>query len=444
MLALTKRSQVAPIFWSVPRQSLWAESLDLLARENKVLLVVSAGNQNLGTGNNARDAEEVLKNYPHYLFDPESGLCEPATAAIALTVGGIAQYEEPEARRGPRQESLVRTIARAGEPLPITRTGPGIDSAIKPEFVAYGGNSVFDGFGSTCRTIRNDPGVAVMSFSLQPIESLFSFDVGTSFAAPLVARIAALVWDRLRDALNEEPDPNLVRAVLATSASVPQSLYDRIHPLRGDSGVRQVCGYGAIDEDLVLHSGDRRVTLVAQGSMAVDSFHLYEVPAIEEFRHAPGQKRIVVSMAFDPPVRKRRMEYLGIKMTSALIRGKSIDEIVEAYRAMTADENAAVRGHGIEIPKALKAPYLCTLKPGTTELSNSTLQRSEWSFLRGKRDYGENWYLLVRAIRNWAPAEITHQDFGLAVTLEADEPRLYTLVRQRIELRQQQRARVRP
>jgi hypothetical protein len=42
------------------RQSIWAECLDLLARELKVLLVVSAGNHSLGLGHNARDAEQAL------------------------------------------------------------------------------------------------------------------------------------------------------------------------------------------------------------------------------------------------------------------------------------------------------------------------------------------------------------------------------------------------
>jgi|SRR5271157_6206660 len=91
---------------------------------------VSAGNQYLGTGNNARDAEEVLANYPDYLFEPDCGLCDPATAAIALTVGGIAQHDEPEVRRGNREESIVRSVASRGEPLPTTRIGPGLDSAI--------------------------------------------------------------------------------------------------------------------------------------------------------------------------------------------------------------------------------------------------------------------------------------------------------------------------
>jgi hypothetical protein len=349
------------------RQSIWAECLDILDREEKVLLVVSAGNQRLGTGRNARDAEEVLANYPNYLFEPECGLCDPATAAIAVTVGGIAQHDEPEVRRGAKEESIVRTVAKFDEPVPTTRIGPGLDSAIKPDFVAYSGNWTFDGFGSSYRTIRDDPGVAVMSLSHQPTESLFSFDVGTSYGAPLVARLGALVRDRLGEALGEEPDPNLIRSVLATAAAVPEALHDRIEPLRGMEGVLQVCGYGLIDEDHALHSGDRRVTLVAQSSIPVDSFQLYEVPVPEEFRKARGKKRIIVSLAFDPPVRRRRAQYLGVEMNYALIRGKTIDEIVEAHRALSAEEQASVRRGEIAMPKALQSPYRCEL--GATRLT---------------------------------------------------------------------------
>jgi hypothetical protein len=433
-----------PWFRDNDRQSLWAESLDVLAREEKVLLVVAAGNQHLGTGHNAREAEEVLTNYPNYLFDRECGLCEPATAAIPLTVGGITQHDVPEVRIGRKEGDIVRTIAQPGEPLPTTRVGPGLNSSIKPEFVAYAGNWAFDGFGSTYRSIRADPGVAVMSLSHEPLETLFSFDVGTSFGAPLVARLGAMVWDRLRDSLGEEPDPNLVRAVLPTAAAVPQAVLDRIEPLRGEDGVRQVCGYGLVDEDLALHSGDRRVTLVAQASIPVDSFQLYEVPVPEEFRQALGKKRVVVSLAFDPPVRRRRAEYLGVDMSYALIRGKSVDEIIAAYRALTPEENAALRRKEITVPGALQSPYRCDLKPGPQTLQGSTLQRSEWTFQRQQQDYGESWYLLVRAERNWAPAAVTNQDFGLAVCLEAREPHLYNLVRHRVQVRLQQRARVRP
>ncbi len=262
--------------------------------------------------------------------------------------------------------------------------------------------------------------------------------------ALLVARLGATVWDRLREVLGEEPDPNLVRAVLATAAAVPQALREKIEPLRGEDGVVQVCGYGMIDEDHALHTGDRRVTLVAQSSIPVDSFQLYEVPVPHEFRRAPGKKRVCVSLAFDPPVRRRRAQYLGVEMSYQLIRGKSVDEIVDAYRAMTAAEQDAVRRRGIRMPRALQAPYRCDLKPGPQALKTSTLQRSDWTFQREHNDYGESWYVLVRASRNWAPADVTSQDFGIAVCLEAEEPRLYSLVRQRVQVRIQQRARLRP
>jgi hypothetical protein len=392
------------------RQSTWAECLDLLARELKVLLVVSGGNHNLGLGHNARDSEQVLTQYPNYLFEPECGLCDPATAAIPVTVGGVSEYAETGVRRGGSADNLFRVIANHGEPTPTTRIGPGLNGAVKPEFVAHAGNFCFDGFGSTCRTIRDDSGLAVMSFSSRPTETFFAFDVGTSFAAPLVARTGAQVWHRVREALGEEPDPNLVRAVLATSASIPSSLRDRILPFGEERGIRHVCGYGRLDEDLALHSGDRRVTLVAQDRIRIDSFRIYEIPAPEEFRRAPGQKRVIVALAYDPPVRRRRAKYLGVEMNVLLIRGKTVDDIVEAYRQVTREEREAAERSERNLPPALRPPYKCSLEPGPTVLDTSTLQRSEWVFQRENQDYGDSLYLLVRAERNWAPAEIAEQD----------------------------------
>jgi hypothetical protein len=424
------------------RQSIWAECLDLLARELKVLLVVSAGNHELGWGSNAQDAEQALADYPNYLLHQDCGLCDPATAAIVVTVGGIAKYDAPKVRRGSTEDNLFRVIAGAREPTPTSRTGPGLNDSFKPEFVAHAGNLCFDGFGSTFRTTRDDHGLTVMSLSNRPTESLFAFDIGTSFAAPIVARAAALLWPGLREALKEEPDPNLVRAVLANAASVPDALRERLVPLGDEQAVCRVCGYGEIDEEFATDSGDRRVTLVAQGRIKLDSFHLYEVPALAEYRNAKGPKRVIVSLAFDPPVRRRRAQYLGVGMTYLLIRGKTMEEIVEAYRAVTQQERESAKRDDRKLPAAFQSPYKCPLEPTVTALETSTLQRSEWTFQRESKDYGDSWYLLVRAERTWAPPEMTEQDFGIAVTLEADEPRLYTLIRQRVEARVQQRARV--
>lgn len=422
-------------------QSIWAECLDVLARELHVLLVVSAGNQGLGWGDSTRDAEAVLRDYPAYLFEEDCGLCEPATAAIALTVGGITERDQPEVPPPAREGDLIQAIAGPMEPTPTTRIGPGLNGGIKPEFVAHAGNLTFEGAGSA-RSTRANRGVAVMSLSHRPVQTPFTFDVGTSFAAPQVARIASLVWKSLSDYLGEDPHPNLVRAVLASAANVPNPLRDLIEPLRGKAGVRQVCGYGMIDEDLALNSGDRRATLVAQDQVLIDAFRIYEVPAPDEFRQTPGSKKVIVALAYDPPVRRRRADYLGVKMSATLIRGKTLAEVVDAYRAVTDTEREAVALGQATLQGAFQAPFKCNLQPGVTSLASSTLQRSEWTFTQ-REHYGATWYLVVRAQRTWAPAEITHQDFAVAVTLEASEPELYNLIQQRIRVRQQQRARTR-
>jgi hypothetical protein len=74
-------------------------------------------------------------------------------------------------------------------------------------------------------------------------------------------------------------------------------------------------------------------------------------------------------------------------------------------------------------------------------VETSTLQRREWSFSRTDDKYGDTYYLMIQARRNWAPAEITTQDFGLAVTIAADEPRLYNQIQQRVRARERVRRR---
>lgn len=74
-------------------------------------------------------------------------------------------------------------------------------------------------------------------------------------------------------------------------------------------------------------------------------------------------------------------------------------------------------------------------------IETSTLQRREWTFTRTADNYGGTYYLMIRAKRNWAPPEITAQDFGLAVTLTAAAPQLYNQIQQRVRARERVRRR---
>ena len=340
------------------RQTLWAECLDTLARESKVLFVVSAGNNLHVAADTPQDAEAVLAGYPNYLFETDCALSDPATAAIPITVGAIAEFAAPAVRIGALANDLTQPIANANEPSPFTRVGPGINNAIKPDLVHFGGNLRFDGTGNTFRRIRTenpDAGTAVMSFSHEPLQQMFAYRVGTSQAAPRVSRIAAMVWRQLSEIITDV-DPNLVRAVLANSAYFPDGSGTRIDTLQDKDRLRRVMGYGLPDEDVCLQSGDRRVTLVAQESLGLDTLALYEVPIPDEFRQADGRKRIIVALAFDPPVRRRRAEYIGVGMGMNLFRGRSPEEIIESYRNVTKEERKSA-------PKALAGSFSETLSP---------------------------------------------------------------------------------
>lgn len=414
------------------KQSTWAEALDLIAREEQVLLVVSAGNNLTLLTSDAREAEKVLKNHPRQLQTDDARLAEPATAAIAVTVGALVEHEVPGTRRGAGAGDIIRPLGRVAEPSPFTRVGPGLARAVKPEFVEVGGNLVWEGTASTHRRIRQEEAVSVMSFDREHTKQLFAFDSGTSYAAPRVARIAAGLWHKLRADLGTDPHPNLVRAVLATAAFVPAASRTLIESKINRDAVMHVCGYGQVDEDLAMTSSDRRVTLVAQGALKLDHFRIYEIPTPTEFKKAAGEKRITVALAFDPPVRRRRQDYLGVRMDFMLIRGKTPAEISEAYSKVTDEEDPE---------GAFGSPFRVKIEPPQTKGSaKGTLQRGEFRFKREQKDYGETFHLVVRASRRWAPPEIEDQKFAVAVALEADEPQLYARLKARLRARARARA----
>lgn len=417
----------------VDRQTVWAESMDILARKLKVVLVISAGNLLEIFGMGTQDAEMLVRDYPNHLLAESARLNDPSTSAIAVTVGSLAEHDVVALRRGTTANDIARAIARTDHPSPFTRCGHGVNGAIKPEFVEYGGNAVFAGTGNL-RRISKDAGTSVMSLSNKPLEQLFRFDVGTSLAAPLVARTAALVWSELQNLLSHEPHPNLVRAVLASAAIIPPQITALFQG--NEDAAYKVAGYGRISPENALTSSDHRVTMIAQGTIGIDTFAVYAVPITDEFIGAHGKKRIRVALAFDPPVRRRRMDYLGVVMNFQMIRGKTLAEVIAAFEAVGPDEDAEGA-----IPQPYNIPFEPKGRPRKSAYrrNTSTLQVGCFEFERGAARYDDTYWLLVRSQRKWAPVELERQDYAVAVTLEAYEDELYNS----ISLRLQQRTRVR-
>jgi hypothetical protein len=398
------------------------EVLDELARELDIVIVVPTGNApvyrdaELTAGHHAKD------DYPHYLSDPSHRLAEPGPAALALTVGAIAHSDAPAEHNPPRLGN--EAIAGVGELAPFSRTGPGVGTHIgrinKPDLVHDGGNWVLD---DTNQVVLEDAGVAVISTALDPFGRLFRACCGTSFAVPAVARCAA-------DVLHAYPraSANLIRVLVVSSAEEPlgASRFEDKDPTR-----RRFYGAGRPDRTRAISSGARRVTMTYDGVMDVDTVAIHPVPIPEAFAAGRSStRRIQVALAFDPPVRRQRREYLAGTMQIDLYRAVDLDELADIVIKQDPDDPA---------PVIKDRRRVSNLNPGVDSVRHGTLHVRTWAPKQLNIDDSDTYYLVVTHKANgWArTSEYARQRYALAVTLQ-DEARvnldLYALVTQRVRV----------
>ncbi|MFP5237642.1 MAG: S8 family peptidase [Acidobacteriota bacterium] len=392
----------------------WTAILDELARELDVLFVVSAGNHRHIP---ASHPEEHHTDYPAYLTGGENRVFEPATAANALTVGAVA-HAAAVGDNGPGFVSL-RPIANVGEPAPFTCAGPGVNRGIKPELCDDGGNVLYDG---AIQDIVGRPESEILTTHHQYLNRLFTTARGTSYAAPLVSHKAALVLQAFPAA-----SANLLRALLASSAQIPEPSLARLRGVSLET-LCHVCGYGIANPAFAATSDENRVVLYADTEIGMDRLFVYEIPIPTEYAETRGERQIRVTLAFDPPTRHTRVDYLGVEMSFRLIRGKPLEWVREHYRK----RNKKVEG----AHPTLESRYDCDFDIGSTIRERGTLQRGTFIMKRNPSpDYGETYYLVVRCERQWYPDEFATQRFAVVVQMSHSEDiRLYERVRDRVRV----------
>jgi hypothetical protein len=403
------------------------EMLDDLAAELDIVIIVPTGNVTVHLDGRVESGDHARDGYPNYLLDPEHRLSEPGPAALALTVGAIAHSDAPAERDPPRLGN--QAIAGIGHLAPFSRTGPGVgpgnERVNKPDLVDEGGNWVLDDTG---QVIREDPGVAVISTALEPSGRLFRACCGTSFAAPAVARCAA-------DVLHQYPgaSANLIRALVASSAREPSGALGIDEPAR-----RHLYGIGQPDSARAVSSGGPRVTMTFDGAMDVDTAVIHPVPVPGLFAAGRSRtRRLRIALAYDPPVRRQRREYLAGTMQLDLYRNIGLEELAEIVARQNPEDPA---------PLVRDRRRVAGLRPGVSSVRYSTLHMREWAPLQLNVDDGDTYYLVAtHRTQVWARnSEYASQRYALAVTLE-DQARLdldlYALVTQQVRIAT--RARVR-
>lgn len=391
--------------YSGPHVSIWTESIDALVRELGIVVVVSAGNVPATLGGKAADGSDYRRGYPGYCLTPTARIAEPGVAALALTAGSVARSAGPATPAGVSHAGS-RGIAEVGELSPFSRTGPGFSNngAVKPDVVDFGGNWALTDTGSL---EVNNPGVSIVTLSENPSRRLFTIGNGTSYSAPRVARLAADVWHRYPGAT-----ANLIRALVAISARTP----DDVRP--ADAGHRlRAFGHGRPTLDRASESGGNRTVLVHEGVIPADDATVHAIPIPEEFARGRSPRRIRVALAFDPPVRRQRREYLAGRLTVDLVRNMRPSEIADTFGAQEADDSTP-------LPRNRRRPDLA---PGTNSFTKSTVLVREWLPKQLNVDDGDTYYVVVtHRSAPWAvqlAEPYTEQAYALAVEL-VDEGRI--------------------
>ncbi|MFO0958909.1 MAG: S8 family serine peptidase [Isosphaeraceae bacterium] len=168
--------------------------LDNFVFANDSIVVVAAGNSPSGSIPNPQ--------YPEHYKDPRWALGPWACGFNTLVCGAFVS-----------RLTTAGLVTEVGWPSPFSRIGPGLCGAPIPSFSAEGGNTD-DAYG-----YAPDLGVWCLSGAGLPEDK-----IGTSFAAPLLAREAALTLDRLQHqcAPGSRPFAVTARAFLTLTATPPR------------------------------------------------------------------------------------------------------------------------------------------------------------------------------------------------------------------------------
>ena len=411
------------------RQFPWAELLDELVRRLDIVIIVSAGNvPDPAIPQTAKTSHGFQVAVVDSLRQPEHRLIDPATAALCVSVGAIARRDDPY----PRPYVTPLAATPQGSPSPFTRRGPGVAGAVKPEVVAPGGNFAVDSLFGAPRWVREDPNLGEPTLNRDFISGRqLSAVCGTSFAAGQVTHIAARMETALRDQLGSVPTQNLVRALLVNSARPHNNAKDYVGDKQAD--LLNAVGYGQPDIQYCW-SMPNRVSLVAEDTVEHRTFHVYSLVVPKSFLEERGRRSISVSLAYDPPTRLSRRDYIATAMWLEVFGGLTTEQVFE-YRSKYSGD-----GEPPTVPDRNKLDF----KPGGQTIRMSTVQKRTWQsnrgtkFLNRQTDDGDaTLHIFVGCQPRFQnPLGEDKQRYALVVTLQHSS--------QNINVYQQVQSRVRP
>src|SRR5690606_15022460 len=135
-------------------------------------------------------------------------------------------------------------------------------------------------------------------------------------------------------------------------------------------------------------SGGNRVVLYYEGEIGADSVVVHAIPVPVPFSTGRSNRRFRVALAYDPPVRRQRREYLAGRVKFDLLRNVPVETIMDVYGTQAEDREPMINDR--------RRP---SLQPGTNSVGHTTLQVREWAPQLLNPDDPEVYYLAVTHTR---------------------------------------------
>ncbi len=386
------------------RMSETAAMLDFLSYLHDVLFIQSAGNleRDGGHANNPSIDMHFANGhgYHSYLLEKSARIGSPAQSLHVLTVGSIALTTFQDADR--------KSVARAHWPSAFTRTGPGLWGSIKPDVVELGGDLVHDARGTLSIEATTSPELVCAS----PGPATGRDSVGTSFAAPKVAHLAAELQRQFPD-----DSVQLYRALIAQSARWPDWAEDE-----APEEVLQMLGYGLPDLVRATTNTPYRVTLRTDGPqfLGARGAAIYAVDFPEAIR-AVGPDyllRLEVTLAYTAEPRRTRSSRRGYLATWLdWISSNDGETLADFTQRALYTSSAQVRAKGSPIPwKLALQPHHGEIQD--TSRNRGTLQK-DWAILHS-HELPDFLAIAVRGHPGWADGDAdARAAYSLVVSIEA-------------------------
>jgi len=295
----------------------WAAKIDDLVHRQDLLFVQVSGNfENL-------EIFDILQHggeHPDQLLTDQAKVASPGQSLHALTVGSVSHAIFDDG------------VRRSFTPLPdhpsaFSRSGHSpLWSVIKPEVVEYGGDRLRESPLTRNMPTNADTAPELLASTLHGAPAISRDEVGTSFAAPKVAHIAAHLQQLFPGASSQ-----LYRALIVQSARWPAWAEAEVD----SDNVLRLIGYGLPSLDRATTNNPHRVTLITETAQEIWSkhYHLYHIRIPDEIRNAALEAsiRVDVTLAYTACPRRTRSRRTGYLETWLDWRSSGRDEPVDLF-----------------------------------------------------------------------------------------------------------------